>query len=272
MSDRGDRRPIRIPAVDGIRVRDAARRIARLEREIGVPLGRRAFLRTGAITLTTLVAAACDSSGPRGARRVLRWAERRNESVERSLFRHTSMDHAFRGAPDAGDSFPHYFVSQRMPVWDEAARGVWTLEVSGAVRRPVRLTLSDLVALPTRTQRVDHFCVEGWTAVARWTGVPMTQLARVVEPTSDARYVDFLSFDDGYHESWDIESALHPQTLVAYGVDGHYLGPGHGAPARVHSPVKLGYKNTKYLTRIVFTPQRTGGYWSDRGYEWYGGT
>jgi DMSO/TMAO reductase YedYZ molybdopterin-dependent catalytic subunit len=69
-----------------------------------------------------------------------------------------------------------------------------------------------------------------------------------------------------------MESAMHPQTLVAYAMDGRYLGAGHGAPARVHSPVKLGYKNTKYLTRIVFMPARNGGYWSDRGYEWYGGT
>jgi DMSO/TMAO reductase YedYZ molybdopterin-dependent catalytic subunit len=65
---------------------------------------------------------------------------------------------------------------------------------------------------------------------------------------------------------------MHPQTLVAYGMDGALLGPGHGAPARVHSPVKLGYKNTKYLTKVVFMPVRNGGYWSDQGYEWFGGT
>ncbi|MDB4911537.1 MAG: oxidoreductase molybdopterin binding protein, partial [Gemmatimonadetes bacterium] len=77
--------------------------------------------------------------------------------------------------------------------------------------------------------------------------------------------------DDDYHESWDMDSAMHPQTLVAYAMDGHMLGMAHGAPARVHSPVKLGYKNTKYLTKIVFLPKRNGGYWSDQGYEWYGG-
>jgi DMSO/TMAO reductase YedYZ molybdopterin-dependent catalytic subunit len=84
--------------------------------------------------------------------------------------------------------------------------------------------------------------------------------------------VDFVSFDDGYHESWDMDSVTHPQTLIAYGMDGRMLGPGHGAPARLHSPVKLGYKNTKYLTKIVFMPVKNGGYWSDQGYEWYGGT
>jgi len=84
--------------------------------------------------------------------------------------------------------------------------------------------------------------------------------------------VDFGGFDKGYHESWDMKSAMHPQTLIAYGMDGYLLTPAHGAPARLHSPVKLGYKNTKYLTRVVFMPVRNGGYWSDQGYEWYGGT
>jgi DMSO/TMAO reductase YedYZ molybdopterin-dependent catalytic subunit len=100
----------------------------------------------------------------------------------------------------------------------------------------------------------------------------MTDIVRAAGVTSDANYVDFQSFDDAYHESWDIESATHPQTLIAYGLEGHLLGPAHGAPARLHSPVKLGYKNVKYLTRIVFMPERNGGYWSDAGYEWFGGT
>ena len=139
------------------------------------------------------------------------------------------------------------------------------------MERPLKLTLEQLAALPSIAQRVDHFCVEGWTAVAEWRGVRVSELARLAGLTPDAGYVDFQSFDDGYHESWDLDSAMHPQTLVAYAMDGRWLGVGHGAPARVHSPVKLGYKNTKYLTRIVFMPQRNGGYWSDEGYEWYGG-
>src|SRR6476620_5826248 len=95
--------------------------------------------------------------------------------------------------------------------------------------------------LPHITQKVDHFCVEGWNARATWTGVRMSEIARVAGITPDAHYVDFQSFDDGYHESWDMESAMHPQTLVAYAMDDHLLGKAHGAPARLHSPVKLGY-------------------------------
>jgi len=150
-------------------------------------------------------------------------------------------------------------------------RGPWALEVSGLVESPRRFSFDDLRKLPFRSQRVDHFCVEGWNAVAVWQGARLSDIARVVGVKPDAGYVDFQSFDDDYHESWDIESAMHPQTLVAYAMDGHMLGKAHGAPARVHSPVKLGYKNTKYLTKIVFLPKRNGGYWSDQGYEWYGG-
>lgn len=234
-------------------------------------MNRRRFLTLGGLTLPAAYLAACDSEGPRSAQRLLRLAERKNEGVERFLFRHRSMDRAPAGAAAAGPDFPKYFISRTVPVWDEAARGRWTLEVTGVVRHPLRLTLDELAGLRSVTQRVDHYCVEGWTAVATWTGVRVSELARLVTLSPEAQYVDFQSFDDGYHESWDLESAMHPQTLIAYAMDGRFLSPGHGAPARLHSPVKLGYKCTKYLTRIVFLPRRTGGYWSDQGYEWYAG-
>ena len=224
--------------------------------------------------------AACGSSGPKGARSALRAVARRNESVEEWLFRHTSMNHA--AAPLSGAAFPSYFVAPVVPRWNEAIDGPWTLAVTGVVARPQRLSLAALQGLPRISQRVDHFCVEGWNAVATWHGVRVSDLARLAGAQTNgpgaARYVDFRSFDvdsaggPGYHECWDLASALHPQTLVAYGMDGRLLSPAHGAPARLHSPIKLGYKNTKYLTEVVFRRDRTGGYWSDRGYEWYGGT
>jgi len=233
-------------------------------------LPRRDFLTIGATSLLTGLLAACNSRGPQEAERLLRFAERRNEVVERWLLRHTSMDHA-RGRT-AGDKFPSYFISDSVPVWDGAALGPWTLEVSGLVRQPLRLTLDDLRRLPAIRHRVDHFCVEGWNAIAEWWGVPMQALARAAGALPSAAYVDFQSFDNGFHESWDIESALHPQTIIAYAKDGSFLTPAYGAPARLHSPIKLGYKSTKYLTRIVFMKERNGGYWSDQGYEWFGGT
>ncbi|HVD61696.1 MAG TPA: molybdopterin-dependent oxidoreductase [Gemmatimonadaceae bacterium] len=230
-------------------------------------IDRRDFLiLTGAGVLT-----ACDSRGPKGAKRLLRYMERKNEVVERALLRHTSMDSPVAGARLAGRALPSYFISRTVPVWDESQQGKWTLEVSGMVDRPIKLTLDELQRLPRRTERVNHYCVEGWTAVEEWTGVRFRDLANLVGAQRAAKFVDFQSFDDDYHESWDIESAMHPQTVIEYGLDGHLLAPAHGAPARLFSPVKLGYKNTKYLTKIVFMPVANGGYWSSQGYEWYGG-
>ena len=234
-------------------------------------IDRRRFLMASGGALGAMVLAACDSMGPRSASALLDFAERKNETLERALFRHTAINVPSAGATAAGSHFPSYFISNRVPRWDDAVRGAWRLEVSGMVRQPLQLSLADLAALPRIGYKLDHFCVEGWTAVATRTGVRLSELARLAGVQPDAHYVDFQSFDDDYHESWDIESAMHPQTLVVYAQDGHYLNAAWGAPARIYSPVKLGYKNTKYLTRIVFLPKRNGGYWSDRGYEWYGG-
>jgi DMSO/TMAO reductase YedYZ molybdopterin-dependent catalytic subunit len=232
---------------------------------------RRRFLEASAGAVGSLFLAACNSNGPASASKLLKFAEAKNETLERVLLRHTSIDVPRAGAKAAGGAFPSYFVSHQVPVWDEATRGVWKLEVGGMVKTPLSLSLTDLSALPRIGYRLDHFCVEGWTAVATRTGVKVSDLAKLAGVDPAAKYVDFQSFDDNYHESWDIESAMHPQTLVVYAQDGHYLNAAWGAPARVYSPTKLGYKNTKYLTRIMFMPARNGGYWSDEGYEWYGG-
>lgn len=255
------------------RIRDVLDRLPdpRLSGSPSGRIDRRRFLLMSGSTLSAALLAACNSYGPRGAQGILRFAERSNELVERALFHDGSRDRPRRGWHEAGRKLPVYYISDSMPRWDEQTRGPWTLEVSGLVGHPLRLTLDELMQLPRTTQRVDHYCVEGWTAVVSWTGVRLRDLAAIVQASPAAQYVDFQSFDKDYHESWDIESATHPQTLIAYGLDGHMLGPAHGAPARVHSPVKLGYKNTKYLTRIAFMPTRNGGYWSDQGYEWYGG-
>lgn len=234
-------------------------------------IDRRRFLAASGGAIGALFLAACDSQGPKSAQRILKFAEAKNETLERALLSHTSMNVPRQSAKAAGQRFPSYFVSRQVPTWEESARGVWRLEVGGMVTKPLQLSLADLSSLPRTGYRLDHFCVEGWTAVAVRTGVRLSDLARLAGADPNARYVDFQSFDDNYHESWDIESAMHPQTLIVYAQDGRYLNAAWGAPARVYSPVKLGYKNTKYLTKIMFMPERNGGYWSDRGYEWYGG-
>ncbi len=234
-------------------------------------IDRRDFIKLGGASLSAALVAACGSEGPDRAQKLLDYAAKKNESVERLIFRHTSMDHAKSNVRAAGSAFPSYFIADTVPTLDAAGMAAWRLEVGGMVGKPLSLTLDDLMKLERKTQRVNHYCVEGWTAVAEFTGVPLRSLAALAQADPKAEYVDFQSFDNGYHESWDVESAMHPQTLIVYAKDGSVLPPAYGAPARVHSPVKLGYKNTKYLTKIVFMPARNGGYWTDQGYEWYGG-
>ncbi|MEZ4377343.1 MAG: molybdopterin-dependent oxidoreductase [Gemmatimonadales bacterium] len=164
---------------------------------------------------------------------------------------------------------PSYFISPTMPVLEDPA--AWRLEVGGLVRQPTAFTAEMLAALPHIDYRVTHHCVEGWTAVAPWRGVPFATIAGLVDPLPTARYVRFDSFDNGYYNGWDLASAMHPQTILADGQDGQPLSARHGGPLRLYSPIKLGYKLTKYLTRVTFTDRKPGGYWEDRGYPWFAG-
>lgn len=191
-----------------------------------------------------------------------------NERVDRLLFspsRLASEPPAAELTPEA--AFPSYFISDTIPF----APANWTLKVGGLVARPSVFSLEQLKRMPQTGMRIRHYCVEGWSAVAEWNGVRLREIAAVVGASRDARYVEFRSFDADYFSSWDIESSLHPQTILAYGMNGRALYPDHGAPLRLYSPVKLGYKNVKYLTEVNFLPQPSGGYWEDQGYDWYAG-
>jgi DMSO/TMAO reductase YedYZ molybdopterin-dependent catalytic subunit len=147
----------------------------------------------------------------------------------------------------------------------------WALRVGGLVARPLTLSSAELQALPRTRTRVRHHCVEGWSAVASWDGVRLSEIARLAGVDPRVRYVEFRSFEPGYYSSWDLESALHPQTILAYGMGGEPLQTEYGAPLRLYSAVKLGYKMVKYLSEVTFLPVRTGGYWEDQGYEWFAG-
>jgi DMSO/TMAO reductase YedYZ molybdopterin-dependent catalytic subunit len=165
------------------------------------------------------------------------------------------------------DAFPIYFISDSMPV----VPAHWALKVGGMVDRPTVFSLAQIQKLPRTEMRVQHHCVEGWSAVASWNGVRLSEIAKLVGLSRQVKYVEFRSFDSNYWSSWDLASALHPQTLLAYGMNDHPLGPEHGAPLRVYSAAKLGYKMVKYLTEVNFLSYRTGGYWENQGYDWFGG-
>lgn len=146
------------------------------------------------------------------------------------------------------------------------------LKIDGEVDQPKQLSMTDIQNFPLTSMVIRHVCVEGWAAIVQWGGVRLRDLIALVQPRSNARYVYFKSAD-GYYESWDLASALHPQTLMVYQKNGQPLSVGNGAPLRLASPIKLGYKQSKWVTQITLVDQLLPmkGYWEDRGYEWFAG-
>lgn len=237
------------------------------------PLARRDFLRLGLVAGPASLVAACGWDGGGLIRPRLATVSRINDWVgEHILQSNSRLAPTYAEAARAG-TMPAYYVSDGMP---PAAEAAWSLQVDGLVRKPGRFTLEMLLAMPKLAYTVKHHCVEGWTAVASWAGVPFGALAAQVDPAPGADFVLFQSFDVDPHgvrytNGWDMKSAMHPQTILAYAFNDRPLPPAHGAPLRLYAPIKLGYKMTKYLTRITFTDRRPGGYWEDKGYPWLGG-
>jgi DMSO/TMAO reductase YedYZ molybdopterin-dependent catalytic subunit len=148
----------------------------------------------------------------------------------------------------------------------------YRLIVDGEVNHPLSLSMADIQALPLTSMIIRHVCVEGWAAIVQWGGIRLREIIALSQPKSSVKYAYFKSAD-GYYESWDIASALHPQTLLAYQKNGAALPVENGAPLRLASPIKLGYKQSKWVTRVTLTSELSNaqGYWEDLGYEWFAG-
>ncbi len=162
----------------------------------------------------------------------------------------------------------------------------WRLSVGGLVIRPLALSLGDLKGLRARTQITRHDCVEGWSAIGQWTGPPLSAVLALAGLKPTVRYIVFHCADamdgqpdgtDFYYESIDLIDAFHPQTILAYAMNGKPLEIGHGAPLRLRVERQLGYKHAKYVMRIEAVESLLkigmgrGGYWEDSGYDWYAG-
>ena len=148
----------------------------------------------------------------------------------------------------------------------------FTLNISGTVANPLSLKLVDIQQMPLTSMVIRQVCVEGWAAIVQWGGVRVRDLLTLAQPQADAKYVYFKSAD-GYYESWDLASVVHPQTLLAYQMNDKDLPKENGAPLRLAAPIKLGYKQSKWVTELVVTSQLLPkrGYWEDLGYEWFAG-
>jgi len=207
--------------------------------------------------------------------------------VQRALGRR-AMAQEFTAADIAPAFRPNGTTS---PVGDTYAKMLangfadWRLRVDGLVLHPASFSLAQLRAMPARTQITRHDCVEGWSCIGQWKGVRLSHVLRQVELAPEARYVVFhcldrMEEDDDkslYYESVDLDDALHEQTILAWELNGQALPVANGAPLRARIERQLGYKQPKYLHRIEVTSTLSGhgggagGYWEDRGYNWYAG-
>jgi DMSO/TMAO reductase YedYZ molybdopterin-dependent catalytic subunit len=146
----------------------------------------------------------------------------------------------------------------------------WRLSVDGLVARPASFSLAELKSYPQRSQITHLACEEGWSFIAEWTGVPLSHVLDLVGILPQARYVVYFSMQRDWWDSVDMADALHPQTLITYGMNGADLPVGHGGPIRVRVPRQLGYKSIKHVTRLIVTDNLKE-YWPESSYAWYAG-
>jgi DMSO/TMAO reductase YedYZ molybdopterin-dependent catalytic subunit len=231
-------------------------------------LDRRMFLRgglsAGALTLLTGCNLEDDDAFDRALAAMSRW----NDQVQMALFGAKRLAPTYVEA-DITDPFPFnaYYPEAEVRHVDG---DVWRLEVSGLVADTRSWRLDELRALPAVSQITRHVCIEGWSAIGQWGGVPLGDFLARIGADTRARYVAFRCADD-YRGSLDMATALHPQTLMALDFRGTPLPPRYGYPMKIRVPTKLGFKNPKHVTSIEVTNAYPGGFWEDYGYNWFSG-
>ena len=252
---------------------------------------RRGFLARGLAIASASLLGGCDGelSEQPWVKRILDSAEALTRASQRTLISPTALAREY----SEGDISPDFMANGSTDPDDDkykahAGNGFadWKLKVSGLVKQPLELSLVELRAMPSRTQITRHDCVEGWSCIGKWTGVPLKALLDKAELKPSARYIVFYCADDlgetgddsgKYYETIGLVDALHPQTILAYEMNGAPLPIPHGAPLRLRVERQLGYKMAKYVMRIEAVDGIAGirggrgGFWEDRGYEWYAG-
>jgi DMSO/TMAO reductase YedYZ molybdopterin-dependent catalytic subunit len=255
-------------------------------------ISRRRFLSGLASGAAALVLAACDQldEASQGSfRKVLSSAEELNRRTQRFFLSPSSMAREFSEA-DISPKFrangstnpddPDYVAMAQNGFAD------WRLKVGGLVETPKEFSLADLRAMDSRTQITRHDCVEGWSCIGKWKGVQLARVLDLVKLKPEAKYLLFTCADElqktldnsgRYYETHGLEDAFHPQTILAYEMNGETLPIPYGAPLRLRVERQLGYKMAKYIMKIDAIDSfanlggGNGGFWEDRGYEWYAG-
>jgi DMSO/TMAO reductase YedYZ molybdopterin-dependent catalytic subunit len=253
-------------------------------------LTRRGLIAGGAASAGGLLLTGCDRLNASPTfRKVLGGAEGLTLRSQRLLLSGQPLAREFERSAISSVFKPNGSVDPQNPEYRrhvETGFTDWRLTVDGMVARPLSLSLAQLQAMPARTQITRHDCVEGWSAIGEWTGTPLATLLQSAEVAPSARYVVFHCADnyanragprERYYESIDLFDAFHPQTILAYGMNGEALPVRYGAPIRLRVERQLGYKHAKYVMRIELRDSLAGigmgrgGYWEDRGYQWYAG-
>ena len=230
---------------------------------------RRRFLRGGASLGALAMLTGCDIVDSVSAEKVLVKISYFTDWVQARLFDPDKLAPTYpESAVQRPFPFNAYYPEDEAP---EVDKDDYKLEVGGMVDDKRKWTLDELYALPQETQITRHVCVEGWSAIGKWTGTPLRELLRRVGADTRAKYVWFRCAE-GYSTSIDMASALHPQTQLTYKIDGAILPTRHGFPLKVRIPTKLGFKNPKHVMEIAVTDKYLGGYWEDQGYNWFSGS
>lgn len=236
-------------------------------------MARREFLKNvGRVSLSVgsfaLLGGALLTTDPKTLDAMLRKISRMNDGAQARLFDPTKLAPTY-GAGDMTRPFPFnaYYPEPSAPVIDPA---LYKLELRGKVADKRPWTLPQLQALHRVDQTTRHVCVEGWSAIGNWGGVPLRDFLRLVGADVRAKYLHVICADD-YYTTLDMPTVLHPQTLLATHFDGRVIDRAYGYPFKIRIPTKLGFKNPKYVMAMEVTDRDMGGYWEDQGYNWFSG-
>lgn len=238
---------------------------------------RRDVILTGLTALGGIILPGCNKKVPPTYGNILRMGDNFTYLAQRALLPGQSMAKEYNqgdissfpatGTTNPADTSNKYYSED----WDKAHKDAfanWGLSVEGKVARPKKYSLQKIQSFPARTQITRHTCEEGWTAIGQWTGTPLSHILQHAGILPSARYVNFYAYD-GFMECIDLLDAFHPQTILAYGMNGKNLPIAHGAPLRLRVEKQVGYKSVKYLQRIVVTDEFVDV--GDTGWSWYVG-
>jgi DMSO/TMAO reductase YedYZ molybdopterin-dependent catalytic subunit len=231
-------------------------------------ISRRGLL-SGGLSLGSLaLLTGCDLSTHSGVDSALWTMMHFNDRVQAALFSRATLAKTY---PASAVTKPFRFNAFYEDWQVRETPPDWRLELSGLIVDKAPWTVDRLRSLPQEVQVTRHICIEGWSQIGQWSGVPLLAFLRRIEADLSARYVAFKCFD-GYSTSIDMPSALHPQTILTLDFLGKPLTLEWGAPVRLRIPIKLGFKSAKNISAISVTNTYPGGYWEDQGYNWFSGS